>query len=67
MTYQDRKLKNTRGEKMSDEKLTPEEIDLINCIAATPAEAFKYMRLLQESKKRNGEIPFKPPEDVIEE
>lgn len=40
--------------------LTRDEIDLINAVAQNPAEAMDLMRLLEESKKRNGTL--KTPE-----
>lgn len=46
-------------------ELTKDEIDLINCVAQTPAEALEYIKMLKKSKKRNRELH--KPEDESQE
>lgn len=43
--------------------LNQDEIDLINCVAQSPAEALELIKLMQASKERNEEIKPKDQEN----
>ena len=47
-------------------ELTPDEINLINCVARNPAEALEFIKMLKASKARNRELN-KPEEESQEQ